>query len=161
MKELLILAEYEMIKALNKDNVARIYAQMNKEKLHKKSKQEKKAERKAKRKKSNFYKKRDEFYKRKKEKKKERTKEYYEYIDSKEWELKRAQAFALYGRACQKCKKDKKLHVHHMTYARFKKELMTDLAVLCNTCHYQYHQLNKNTSIKKTKDFINQKLSTS
>lgn len=154
MKELLILAEYDMIKALNKSNVARIYAQLNKEKLHKKSKQEKKAERKAKRKQSNFYKKRDLFYKKKKQQKRERSDDYNAYIDSPEWQLKRDEAFALYGKACQKCKSKKKLHVHHMTYARFKNELVSDLAVLCNTCHHEYHELNRHTGIKTTKDFI-------
>jgi 5-methylcytosine-specific restriction endonuclease McrA len=33
------------------------------------------------------------------------------------------------------------LHVHHKTYARFRKELPEDLEVLCADCHMKKHAM--------------------
>jgi 5-methylcytosine-specific restriction endonuclease McrA len=41
---------------------------------------------------------------------------------------------------CQACGNRKPpLHVHHKTYERFGKELLTDLVGLCDTCHKKVH----------------------
>jgi 5-methylcytosine-specific restriction endonuclease McrA len=60
---------------------------------------------------------------------------YQEYIRSPEWRAKRAAAFAHYGRRCQRCGAERDLQIHHRTYARFRRETMGDLEVLCGDCH--------------------------
>jgi len=46
-----------------------------------------------------------------------------------------------------------------MTYDRlFKEDIKKDLTILCRPCHHKYHKLVKFTTIKKTKDFINNTL---
>lgn len=67
-----------------------------------------------------------------------REQEYAEYISSKEWRRLREKAIQDAGYRCQKCGASKwgaKLEVHHLTYERFKHEQMSDLIVLCETCH--------------------------
>lgn len=84
-----------------------------------------------------------------------RTTEYNDYLNSNEWSQKRQEAYAIHGKACQRCKSTNRLHVHHKTYARFKYEIVkTDLAVLCNDCHKYFHQLVSHTSIRDTNAFI-------
>ena len=59
---------------------------------------------------------------------------YKAYISSPEWKAKRSQAFAIHGRVCALCGK-RGTHVHHLTYERFRAELVSDLQILCSDCH--------------------------
>lgn len=59
----------------------------------------------------------------------------------REWERRRQEAFALYGRRCQECWKAGRLEVHH------KVELQhggtndpSNLMVLCRGCHVEAHR---------------------
>lgn len=75
-------------------------------------------------------------------------KEYLSYLDSPEWKAKRQETFLYYGKECYTCGKSKKLHVHHITYARFKNEdVATDLIPLCEKCHNKLHKLQKERGI--------------
>lgn len=86
---------------------------------------------------------------------KQLTQEYEDYIVSVEWSNKRKQAFKLLGKECQRCKIDRRLHVHHMTYVNFKNEnIEKELAILCTKCHSMYHKLNRYATIRSTLDFI-------
>ena len=81
--------------------------------------------------------------------------DYKNYILSDAWYKKRKLAFKLFGKACQRCKKTKKLHVHHKTYEHFKEEIIeTELAVLCQKCHTLYHKKFKQTGVLTTDLFI-------
>lgn len=85
--------------------------------------------------------------------------DYENYIKSPAWNLKKEETYKLFGKQCKKCKSDKQLHVHHMTYDRlFDEDVKKDLVVLCKTCHFEYHKLVAFTTIKKTRDFIKGKL---
>lgn len=64
---------------------------------------------------------------------------YLAYMKSAAWERKRQQAFAHHGRFCHKCGSTSRLDVHHRTYARLGHERMSDLAVLCRSCHAGEH----------------------
>lgn len=68
------------------------------------------------------------------------AKDYPAYIRSDQWKLKRSEALLRAGYHCCICGTWRNLHVHHNTYARLGCELMTDLAVLCETCHDVYHK---------------------
>lgn len=71
---------------------------------------------------------------------------YIEYLKSEKWKKKRFMAFTHYGKKCDKCGATKRLDVHHLTYARFGKELLSDLQILCRTCHDEVHKIKpKNT----------------
>lgn len=81
--------------------------------------------------------------------------EYEDYIHSPEWFGKRKEVFKLKGKICERCKSERRLHVHHKTYVNFTKEdIEKDLCVLCTKCHDLYHKLNKHTSIHTTNAFI-------
>jgi 5-methylcytosine-specific restriction endonuclease McrA len=62
------------------------------------------------------------------------------YIDSPEWQEKRAQAFRRYGRTCQRCKSLPATQVHHKTYKHLGSEPLKDLEVLCEGCHQNIHE---------------------
>ncbi len=65
---------------------------------------------------------------------------YNQYINSKEWRAKRQEAFKARGKACEMCGSKDILHVHHVNYDRFGgKELMSDLCILCESCHMEIH----------------------
>lgn len=66
---------------------------------------------------------------------------YLEYLNSKKWKKKRLMALNHYGRKCDKCKATGSLDVHHLTYKRFGKELLSDLQILCRKCHDEVHSI--------------------
>lgn len=67
------------------------------------------------------------------------TADYHAYIQSPAWAKKRAQYWATVERCCQACRLTQDLHVHHMTYDRFKNEHLSDLIGLCQYCHELVH----------------------
>lgn len=40
---------------------------------------------------------------------------------------------------CAKCGAKRNLHVHHLSYDHFTKELDSELQVLCRKCHQEIH----------------------
>lgn len=82
--------------------------------------------------------------------KKSKSSEYVLYIKSTEWRSKRKEALVYYGKKCCKCNRTHDLHVHHKTYERLGNELMLDLEVLCEECHYKHHGI-AYTSVRKQK----------
>ncbi len=66
---------------------------------------------------------------------------YKTYLLSDEWKQKRELVFQKKWRACEKCKSEINLRIHHWTYIRIYKEKVSDLFVLCNDCHWDFHKL--------------------
>lgn len=67
---------------------------------------------------------------------------YEDYIASELWRAKRAWALERADYKCQLCAAsgdDRVLHVHHNSYDRLGAELPADLIVLCDGCHYTFH----------------------
>lgn len=62
-----------------------------------------------------------------------------EYLKTKEWKVKRNRALIQAGNRCQVCASTYRLEVHHRTYERLGDELLSDLVVLCRSCHQHYH----------------------
>lgn len=60
---------------------------------------------------------------------------YYEYIQSAEWQARanEAKRRALYR--CQICNSPNNLIAHHRTYNRLGKERPEDITILCSSCH--------------------------
>lgn len=65
---------------------------------------------------------------------------YNEYMQSPEWEAKRAEFFACetLPKTCLACGCDD-VQLHHVTYDRLGCELLTDLVPLCHVCHKITH----------------------
>lgn len=69
-----------------------------------------------------------------------RTMPYRDYLQTPEWEEKRAKALRRANYSCQLCNAEKvELHVHHRTYERRGEEYASDLIVLCYSCHGRFH----------------------
>ena len=64
---------------------------------------------------------------------------YYEYLQSEEWQAMRAAAMRYYDNRCALCNGRDSLHVHHRTYERLGQERVNDLIVLCDSCHSRHH----------------------
>ena len=65
--------------------------------------------------------------------------EYYNYLQSQEYQKRRLQRLKLDGFQCQLCGTAQNLVVHHITYDRIGREDMDDLITLCNECHHKVH----------------------
>lgn len=67
--------------------------------------------------------------------------EYHEYVNPKNLYWKRkCRAVRLRCRGvCERCGHGAMVHTHHLTYARFKHELLEDLIGLCLECHQADH----------------------
>lgn len=81
---------------------------------------------------------------------------YAAYMQSPQWAAMRRQALARESQ-CRVCHREDDLHVHHITYERFTRELLEDLMVLCRTHHEQVHELARATKMSvanATKQFM-------
>ena len=62
-----------------------------------------------------------------------------DYLNTREWNVKRNRALIQAGNRCQLCESTHRLEAHHRTYERLGNELLSDLVVLCRKCHQHYH----------------------
>src|SRR5690606_30076519 len=90
---------------------------------------------------------------------------YRNYIKSPRWQKKRQQVFAHYGKRCYACRTIKgPIHVHHLTYERLGRELVSDLIPLCAPCHrqvtYIYRRSRRRGLRRVTMEFVKYKRST-
>ncbi len=71
--------------------------------------------------------------------------EYYEYLQSSQWQAKRKAKAEQKKYTCEKCHKKilKGFHIHHKTYKHFKNEPLKDLMFLCEDCHKKIHKTRK------------------
>lgn len=69
-----------------------------------------------------------------------RTMPYSEYLKTDHWSEVRKRALKRAGFRCQLCNAQGTLHVHHRTYVNRGQEENSDLIVLCNTCHQEFHE---------------------
>ena len=61
------------------------------------------------------------------------------YLRSAKWKKKREQALERADHRCQVCNSPHELQVHHRTYEHWGNERLTDLTVLCRSCHCIFH----------------------
>lgn len=64
---------------------------------------------------------------------------YSRYIKSPAWRRVRAKVLARSKGWCERCRTERALHVHHVTYARLGNEALNDLEALCAGCHVKEH----------------------
>lgn len=66
--------------------------------------------------------------------------DYDEYMNSKQWRRIRKWVLTFWGNKCALCTSSIRMSVHHRTYERLGKELLTDLIALCGRCHNVHHK---------------------
>ncbi len=66
---------------------------------------------------------------------------YPDYLQTPEWQARRAAALERAQHRCQVCNREERLEVHHRTYVRRGDERDDDLTVLCHRCHDGFHKL--------------------
>ena len=67
--------------------------------------------------------------------------DYYEYLQSKEWQIVRRKRLQIDGYKCQMCGTGKNLQVHHISYEHLGQEKeIDDLVTLCKECHQKVHE---------------------
>lgn len=69
-----------------------------------------------------------------------RKAKHHAYLNSAAWKTRRSAAIAQAGGRCMDCGSTQRLHVHHLTYARWRHEQARDLRVLCAKCHRRRHR---------------------
>lgn len=70
-----------------------------------------------------------------------KTMPYAEYLQTPEWQERRKVRLRAARYRCQVCNHGNRvLNVHHRTYERRGEEYARDLIVLCQDCHYLFHQ---------------------
>ena len=81
---------------------------------------------------------------------------YQAYLLSNEWKETKEKAYKFHWSVCMKCRAETNLQVHHATYENIYDEKLTDLCILCETCHELFHKTYGTESIKdKTFIFLN------
>ena len=66
--------------------------------------------------------------------------DYEVYLNSPHWHACKRAAIERAGHKCQVCGADRvRMDVHHNSYQRMGREDITDLVVLCETCHAVFH----------------------
>jgi 5-methylcytosine-specific restriction endonuclease McrA len=61
--------------------------------------------------------------------------QYLQHIRSARWRNMRKDMARLRNHRCERCGNGPPLHLHHKTYDRLGRELISDLEVLCCQCH--------------------------
>lgn len=70
-----------------------------------------------------------------------RKQNYIDYINSSEWRDFRKMIINERGSFCERCDNEfESVHIHHIHYKNFKKELRGDVLVLCESCHNLMHK---------------------
>lgn len=64
---------------------------------------------------------------------------YQQYLNSKEWALKKKEVLFRDDYCCQLCGEVENLNVHHLTYNRVGDEALFDLVTFCRSCHEIEH----------------------
>ena len=65
---------------------------------------------------------------------------YADYLRTAHWQRVRELAVEQAGHACDLCARTNQLEVHHRTYERLGFERQSDLIVLCDDCHEDFHR---------------------
>ena len=65
--------------------------------------------------------------------------EYYEYINSNDWQVRRENFYSKHGKVCECCGSSVNIDLHHLNYNRLGYEEDEDLVSLCRDCHGIIH----------------------
>lgn len=63
------------------------------------------------------------------------------YMQSSEWLALKHVRLTIDNNQCVHCHSTTNLHLHHITYARLGVEKISDVCILCSTCHNNLHKI--------------------
>lgn len=66
---------------------------------------------------------------------------YNRYLLSSEWRALRRRVIIRCKGICEYCGVANVEEIHHLTYKRFKRELLSDLLGVCSNCHEKIHNI--------------------
>ena len=66
---------------------------------------------------------------------------YHSYLNTKEWHDKRNKMLKYANYKCSRCENTEKLQIHHLNYNTIGDELLSDLEVVCVSCHKKIHKI--------------------
>lgn len=66
--------------------------------------------------------------------------DYQAYQGSEAWKTRVASVMCRANGNCERCREQKAVHVHHLTYERVGDERLEDLQALCFDCHDEAHE---------------------
>lgn len=67
-------------------------------------------------------------------------KRYQVYVRTLHWQELRRNKLKEVGKVCRVCKSSKDLEVHHINYKNLYDCVLSNLDVLCHTCHNSHHK---------------------
>lgn len=67
--------------------------------------------------------------------------EHDQYLRTEQWAALRQRACEREGGICEGCRSKRGTQAHHLTYDRWRHELLIDLAWLCSDCHRRAHEV--------------------
>lgn len=67
--------------------------------------------------------------------------DYQVYLHSPGWRERRGERLRFAAGRCEICNSSRRVDVHHRTYERLGRELLSDLVALCRRCHGLFHDV--------------------
>jgi 5-methylcytosine-specific restriction endonuclease McrA len=64
---------------------------------------------------------------------------YNDYLQSEQWREKRGLVFARANSLCEGCRRNRAIHVHHLSYEHVGDEFLWELVAICKVCHDRAH----------------------
>jgi hypothetical protein len=65
--------------------------------------------------------------------------DYNGYLNTDHWKQLSARKKREVNYTCELCLSKQDIDTHHKTYIRVGRELLSDLSIICNPCHYKLH----------------------
>jgi len=75
-------------------------------------------------------------------------KAYDKHLLSEQWDKKKQKVRRRDGKRCQVCGGGSTFEVHHLTYDRVFVEKLSDLVLLCSSCHRKVHRNNLSDELR-------------
>jgi len=66
---------------------------------------------------------------------------YHSYLNTKEWHDKRNKMLKYANYKCSRCENTENLQIHHLNYNTIGDESLSDLEVVCVSCHKKTHKI--------------------
>lgn len=81
------------------------------------------------------------------------TRSYRKYMESGEWQNRRAKVLKRCAGICEGCGDRAATEVHHLSYAHFMEEFLFELVGLCHECHERWHAQEARSDGQESTDY--------
>jgi 5-methylcytosine-specific restriction endonuclease McrA len=85
--------------------------------------------------------------------------DYFEYMQSAQWNDRKRKYYAIHKKECKACGTRTAIDLHHLVYGNFGSEPDIHLVPLCKVCHKDFHTKHgvSGNMIQATKDYIKER----